>query len=311
MEILGCGIDGVVIFPPIDCIETATIEQNNFVGKIYYKQKSPIEVKAKIDELPDEFDGVLYYKENYLCDIILPEALKISYNNKLSNNQLILRRVLGEVLETKLDALVMHNDSCGFFEVLKASINTYYMIKVLADKHVFYNDYSTANIIFDITGKLMLIDLDDITYGKSKGKDKRFLSSNNPNIYYEGKTGYIHWHSNYISSIIIPILRSMFEAYHSVEDNFIMDTFDEKNQSIFRERMVGFEKLLGGPYSSLNHLNIDNVRDNLDTLYREVCKIEGLGIRNKKIKNKKRRRTKKTNRYKIPRLIRTRHLPLR
>ncbi len=65
---------------------------SNYVGKIYFKGKNPIEIKRKIDNLPDEFDGILYYKENYLCSMQSPlhEQIPFSQKKNLSTNQLIL-----------------------------------------------------------------------------------------------------------------------------------------------------------------------------------------------------------------------------
>ena len=102
MEIIGFGKDGVVVYPPIIC--DVSINPKNFVGKIYYKGKNPILVKEKIDMLPDIYDEVLYYKENYLCSIPL-----VIPNPRLSTEQLILRRVEGETLENVLNKLLYAN----------------------------------------------------------------------------------------------------------------------------------------------------------------------------------------------------------
>jgi hypothetical protein len=134
MEVLGSGIDGVVVFPPVECDKMDSIEPNDFVGKIHFRGKTFEEVKSRIDALPDEYDGILYYKENYLCDIVLPDELKIKYKNRLSNSQLILKRVHGETLQNMLDNCVINNGGCRFFELLKSSINAYYIIKELAEK---------------------------------------------------------------------------------------------------------------------------------------------------------------------------------
>ena len=64
MQVLGRGIDGVVVFPPIECDKLASLELHDFVGKIHYKGKNFDEVKMKMDALPNEYDGILYYKEN-------------------------------------------------------------------------------------------------------------------------------------------------------------------------------------------------------------------------------------------------------
>ena len=98
MKILGNGKSGCVVYPPVDCISTIDINKNNYIGKIYYQRFTKTNVKIvqdKINRLPDKFDGILYYKENYFCEIDIPENLKnhplfLSYD-KLSNNQLIFR----------------------------------------------------------------------------------------------------------------------------------------------------------------------------------------------------------------------------
>jgi hypothetical protein len=299
MEVLGSGIDGVVVFPPVECDKMNSIEPNDFVGKIHFRGKTFEEVKSRIDALPDEYDGILYYKENYLCDIVLPDELKIKYKNKLSDSQLILKRVDGETLQNMLDNCVINNDGCRFFELLKSSINAYYIIKELAEKNVFYNDYKCDNVIVDRSGRLILIDLDAISYGTPTLTNIRLLPRNLTSYHVEGNTAYKLWHSSYIKSIIEAILTAMFDAYYSPNDEYIFDTFDEPTKIDFIKRKTEFEKIINKPYTKLDYTDIDNIRDNLDILQRICCEgAKGNSKRNKKTKTKKSKKIKKSKKLK-------------
>jgi len=76
MNILEEGKDGLVIYPPITC-EIDDIDMTKFVGKIYWKYRVSLidTIIDKINKLPDELNGLLYYKENYICNVDLPEDL--------------------------------------------------------------------------------------------------------------------------------------------------------------------------------------------------------------------------------------------
>jgi len=293
---LGQGKDGVVVFPPIEC--EVDIEPTNFVGKIYYTKgkNSPSSVKSKIDALPDELDGLLYYKENYLCEVVLPRDIPAF--NRLSNKQLILKRVEGETLVDALHNYIVNNNGCGFFEVFKSAIETYYMIGNLAEKNVYYSDYSASNIIYDSKNKrLMLIDLDDISYDKPRGIPKSIVYNHktktyNPNYHIEGNLAYITWYNDFIKQIIRPILSAMFDGLSGKADDWLID---ENTNSGFLERKIAFEKFIGKPYEELSHTDIDFINDNLETLRDEFCKTIGGSKKHKSRKNK----TKKNKRRKI------------
>lgn len=316
-KILGIGKDGLVLSPPINCELENHINLQDFVGKIYIKQKKPHEVKERIDNLPDELDGELYYKENYLCSVTIPEEISVKITsstlNRLSSNQLILKKVDGENLSNQLYKIlheIDENDGCKMFDLFKASIECYFLIGELVEKNIYYNDFSTVNIIYnDKIKKLILIDLDDISYGNPRAFDKRILYNEktktyNPNFYYEDKYGYAFWYIMYIDNIIIPILGVILEAYSMEDDEYFLEKFDEETKSAFLKRKEYFENLIGKPYRDINNTDIEIINNNLDKIQEQFCqKIGGKKSKsrktnkkvntNKKVKINKRRKTNK------------------
>jgi len=303
MNILGEGKDGLVIYPPLPC--EIDIDRNKFVGKIYWKLSIPsIDiVMDKINKLPDELNGLLYYKENYVCDVDLPENLKSI--KRLSNRQLLLRKVEGKPLGDAISDVIndiKNNNYCQFYDLFKASIETFYHIKQLASYNVFYNDFSTSNIIYNnIEPKLMLIDLDDISYGQ-KGIPKSVLRNKDntykPNYVYDDKYGYINWDYDYTKSIINNILSNTFEAYNPSTDADMYNTYDQETKNKFDFVKEKVEKIVGKPYKSINFKDIDLINSKLDVLKNELCGTSG-GKKKRKIKIKiKRTRTRTRTRTK-------------
>lgn len=301
MEFFGMGNDGAVIRPPQVCNEPLNIFPENYVGKIYKKGKNIDAVKSTIDKLPDEFNEILYYKENYKCTINeIPQVIPTRYRRALSDQQLILRYVEGYNVDIILDEYINRNNDCDYFKLLIASIKTYYAMKELADRYkIFYNDFSPNNMIYnENTNKLMLIDLDTITYDKPKGLAKIIYRNEDgtykkDKVYFEGDLAYPYWDKEYVSSIIKPILLSMTNAL-SLSEQDIVDV-GETNKTKFLNRKTVIENILGKPiiekYSmDLEPTDIDKF--NLEDLYNKFCNITGTGGK-KYIKNKK--QTKKNN----------------
>lgn len=300
MEILGEGKDGLVVYPPIHC-EIGNIDKSKFVGKIYWKLRvSTIDgVVDKINKLPDDLNGLLYYKENYLCDVNLPEELKSLYK-RLSSKQLILRKVEGKTVDNAINDVInniKNNNRCQFYDLFKASIETFYNIKKLASYNIFYNDFSTSNIIYNNNeGKLILIDLDDISYEK-KGIPKIILRNRdntyNPNYSYDDKYGYINWDYDYITSIIKHILRNIFECYDFTIDKNMYDTYDEETRNKFDYIKNKLQEIIGKSYEDIVSEDIDLIHSKLGVLKNELCRTSG-----GKKKNKTRKRSKKSRNIK-------------
>lgn len=280
MKFFSMGNDGAVIKPPQACEEPLNIDPNNYVGKIYKKGKNIDAVKTTIDNLPPEFDGILYYKENYKCTINeVPEAIPTRFHKSLSKQQLVLRYVEGKTIETMVDELIHRNNDCDYFKLLIESIKTYYLLKELVEKYnIFYNDFDCNNIIYnENTNKLILIDLDTITYGKPKGVSKSIYRNNNGTYntnaaYIEGDLAYPYWDKLYAKSIIEPILLSMTNALSLIEQEIV--DVGEMNKSKFLERKTIIERILGRPITDEYKIGIlptDIDKFNLDDLYNKFC----------------------------------------
>jgi len=310
MEILGSGKDGLVVYPPINCSKL-NINKNDYVGKVYFKSRNLdyiSNIKNKIDRLPDNLDGMLYYKENYLCKIIIPDELKSVpyYEKKLSDNQLILKRVQGDTLGRALNDVVdsiKNGNNCKFYELLKASILAYYYVRDLASLNIFYNDYSLDNLMYDDNNKkLMLVDLDDISYDSPMAIPKNILFNDNkkeynPNYYYDDKFGYAYWNNNYTNVVIKKIIISSLQAYNLEMDEYMINEFDEPTKQNFLYVKDVIENIIGKPYNTINYNDIDLLNNNLEKLRSELCVIPGgkkhkMG-RNRKYKPSKKQKTSK------------------
>ena len=311
MEILGSGKDAIVVYPPVDCEIGANIDKNDYVGKIYLKGRDIkyfTDLVDKINRLPDKYDGILYYKENYLCNInpqnidsqnIDPET-KNYYRKNLSKNQLILKRVKGDTLSETIKHIIddiKNDNNCSFYDVLKASIEAYYYIKDLASLNVYYNDYSSDNVMYDNNNKkLMLVDLDDISYDTPKRMPKilyfnRLRKTYNENYYYDDKYGYGYWNKIYISDIVKQFLLNVFMAYDKTNDAFMFNDFDETTKDKFIYVKDKIENIIGKKYNQIDDTDIELINNNLINLKDELCKNVG----GKKIqKHQKTKKTKKT-----------------
>jgi hypothetical protein len=309
MEILGSGKDGIVVYPPLDCIDDGNdihFDKTKFVGKIYFKGRANDHVNSittKINELPNKYDNVLYYKENYVCQINDSEKLQNFGNNgkRLSNTQLILKRVDGITLQKAINETINNikqGNYCMFYELLNASIKAYYHIKDLSEVFdTFYNDYSTDNVMYEPSNKrIVLIDLDDITKGQTKeldmGKNNLFNIISKPYLL------------DYVNDVILTIIKHSLGAYDPETDDYLVNTLDEteKDNFINLVKIIEEETKQNFDYSKINYsdIDIDTLNSDLESLKSKLCDIKGgkKSKENKCNKSKKNKKSKKSKKNK-------------
>lgn len=307
IEILGNGKDGIVIKPPVLCedVKDKNLDPNKYVGKIYRPGRSPLNAKTVIDKLPDEYDGKLYYKENYICTISeMPNELK--KQRRISNEELILRYVEGKTLDDTLSYFITLNDNCEYINLLEAALHLYNDVEVLVNQYnVYFNDIGSTNVMYNQdTKKFMIVDLDDITYDLPRPFPHYPDDKITKKFKYEGKVKYRYWYWNIIDFVFYPILANMLDALEPAMDEYVLDTLDEANQEKFRKRKQVFQEVFNKPYEDFSNEDIEVLKNKLPQLRSLLCSTGGKrkyrvrkSKKSKKIlkmKNRKLRKTRKT-----------------
>ena len=167
------------------------------------------------------------------------------------------------------------------------------------------------NVIYQRDGKkLMIIDLDDISYGKPKGHVKQILWNNKleayrPDYTYDEKYGYMIWDIDYINHIIKVMLDNTLNAYDDERDEDMINKLDEKTKQNFKFIETKLNEIIGN-YRDITIEDIDIINDKLDELKHELCDHEESKggktkrrkkkktVKNKKKKYNKNKKTKKT-----------------
>jgi hypothetical protein len=320
IKVLGQGKDGIVIKPPLLC-DGLNINYSNFIGKIPSAYKKDInfqELKDKIDDLPDEFDGIAYYKENYICDTINIEELPLSDNlkKKFVPKQHVLRNVEGVKLYDILEEFIYINerDINKYIDMIKATKTLYDILNKMIEQKVFYNDFSITNIIYNAkTKKLILIDLDDISYGTPLKIHKSVYFNDrtqtyNPNYEIEGNYAYIKYPDayllNYLSNILQPIIETMLLGKESnFHDEQIQDVNNYDSSMYQRRQKILSEygdftksKLTMNEYQIL-YDNLDEIKDQLEARRGGRKKLKK-SKKSKKLKSRKLRKKQVSIKYK-------------
>jgi hypothetical protein len=292
-KVIGQGKDGLVVRPPVPCEGTRGLEVLNYVGKIYNKSNRVEAVKENIDRLPAEYDGVLYYKENRLCDIdlaTLPQSVVNSMPtksrlNKLSNKQLVLRYVEGATLDSILHQYAYLNDSCAYVNLLKAGLDVYHTIeKIVREHRVYFNDIGSSNCIYNpALNKIMAIDLDDITYDKPMAHKVYKDDAMEPEhvrrkFIYEGAVKYMKWEWVVIDSILMSILEGMALGFEPESDAYLakMKETDAENKAKFERREQVLREVMGKELSrtTIAESDVSVLVSRFDEIRQRLCDDE-------------------------------------
>jgi serine/threonine protein kinase len=85
---LGYGETGIVIYPSLGCTTTTQLYPRDYVSKIM-KKKLALQEKKSFERLPDELDGILYYKYCEVCDIdpLIPPQINIVKQFNIEKNE--------------------------------------------------------------------------------------------------------------------------------------------------------------------------------------------------------------------------------
>lgn len=291
--LIGAGKDGVVVFPPLPCSATNGLANVNekYVGKIYYKGRDTSAVQSILERLPDEFDGILYFKENYVCDgvnlsLLPPPTEEISYAlRRLTQTQMVLRRVYGSSLSDALEQMVMKNDNCAFVHLFACAVRTYIYLHQLAEKGVYYNDFSSSNLMYSPehkAGTFMLVDLDDITFGTPLQMHRSVHATieKMPHKYGkgDGNMAYKKWEYNYVESVFQVVLDGMAFAYSGKQDNYLVDSMTADERAMFDVRKKWIEKWVGKPIDTFERgiepSVIESIASRLDAFIEEGCRLK-------------------------------------
>ncbi len=250
-EYLGEGVSGVVIYPAISCPDI-NIDYSKYVGKISHrigKNSKLIESKEKIENLPNEFNNIAYVKEMYICYI--EENPGINLDIKFPCTQVIIPRISGDNVLNIMKKYSKSSETKDheFMDLLIATINFYDIVVNLTERKIFYNDYDLTNIMYDpITHKLMLIDFDDITYGKPK-------------------YAFINPVKVYLTSVVFQIIDNMIDENY-FEDNGI--TQDRENCTRRRSIFQKYEIELSSA-NSFAKSGFEKLRENIHQIYLEMA----------------------------------------
>jgi hypothetical protein len=186
--------------------------------------------------------------------------------------------------------------------MIRATKTLYDILDKMTEQKVFYNDFSVTNIIYNpITKKLILIDLDDISYGtplkiyKSVYFNDR-TQTYNPNYEIEGNYAYIKYPDayllNYLNNVLQPILETMLLGKESsFHDGQIQDV-ENYNSSMYERR----QKILS-EYGDFTKSKL-SMNDYI-TFYKNLSEIENelearRGGKKKLKKSKKYNKSKKS-----------------
>lgn len=172
--VLGSGIDGVVVAPPLPCSATLSIPLNNYVGKFIYTRK-PLETIHKIYELvqslPDEFNHQLYEKDMMICDVNPELVNRIKLRYPLHTLQMILPRIQGSTLLTTLELSQYRKHrftNTQWGQLIQMFFTFYTLLQEMNERGYYHNDINMSNIVLDTEHQqLKLIDFDQMSIGKS------------------------------------------------------------------------------------------------------------------------------------------------
>lgn len=178
---IGSGTFGDIFRPNIPC--PGIMSSTNLVSKIL-PTSSAIKEKRNFDLLPDELDGLLYYKYSNICP--LPEKYSgLARNPSISNSNLIIAYVEGIEFEKYLNNFknidnqtnhwnpnYANRDIIPRIEVFEAIqiLQAYYNIYPLLHRMniefgIYHNDISTTNMLYnDKTNKILLVDFGITTH---------------------------------------------------------------------------------------------------------------------------------------------------
>jgi len=193
---LGEGESGIVIYPSLGCTETTQLYPRDYVSKIM-KKKLALQEKKSFERLPDELDGLLYYKYCELCDIdpLITHQINIvkQFNfekneEKIVKNYCILnsRYINGIELEKEFLKYKSYDNlyirlrekteypiiPFDYLNQLLLSLQTFnHQVEILNSYSFFHNDIHSSNILIEKNMKLWLIDFGGSEEKKHKNVD--------------------------------------------------------------------------------------------------------------------------------------------
>ena len=259
---LGYGESGIVIYPSLGCTKITQLYPKRYISKIMRKSVA-LQEQQSYERLPDELDGILYYKYCEVCDIdpLIPPQINIvkQFNiekneEKIVKNYCILnsRYINGADLE-KVFLTYKSYDNLRLrdkkeypvipIEILKKlllSLQTFNAnVKILNQTYTFYhNDINPKNIMIQRNMKLWLIDFDKSGEAESKNVDSEAIFFIIQSVLYM---------SLYIPSLTEIIRLIYFSLQYKKNDNLFLLNYELINyviKIINQEEIFVLEKFL-------------------------------------------------------------------
>jgi len=246
---LGYGETGIVIYPSLGCSKTTQLYPKHYISKIM-KKNLALQEKKSYEILPDELDGILYYKYCEVCDIdpLIPPQINIvkQFNiekneEKIVKNYCILnsRYINGVDLEKvfltykSFDNLRLRlRDKKEYpiipFELLNQlllSLQTFNNnVELLNNTYLFFhNDINPKNIMIQKNIKLWLIDFDKSGEQEYKNVDSEAILFIIQNVLYMAL---------YIPSLTEIIRLIYFSLQYKKKDNLFLFNYELINYVI-------------------------------------------------------------------------------
>jgi hypothetical protein len=256
--IIGTGTFGTVIHPAILCNKMELDDPRKYVSKILPISSIPQEEKS-FNNLPDELDKILYFKECNICDInesnqFIFEKLKINTQNKMYIN---MRFIPGKELHHIIEKYKNEDNQTNqwnesyenrdnipeiprniLFDLLFALRDFYKKIEVLNNIPYYHNDISSTNIIYD-NNTFYLID-----FGMSN------------------KQPFMNTNLNYDKNQTMDVLSQILSTVPYISNNkeimeiykyFLMKSNNKSKKIQFTEKDILFKECLDNLILSLNH----------------------------------------------------------
>lgn len=173
-DILGSGMCGIVLRPPIECGSSKIAINENYIGKISYREALEREYDFLLNyvKLDTCFSRIVTENDIDLCPIEDIQSLRKKYKideDRGAPYQLIMP-YLGNTFDRHLERfntnrIMSVQEFKNYFFAIQ---ELYEDVKTLNSMDVYHNDIKTDNLIYTDTGKLLMIDFDNALIKCSK-----------------------------------------------------------------------------------------------------------------------------------------------
>ena len=287
-SIIGKGAFGTVIHPAILCSEMSN-DKEHYVSKILQITQAKKE-KASLNALPEELDGILYFKENSYCNVDetnkqILEKLGINSKNSACVNMVYLPGLeLNDCLDQYKTEENQTNQWHDKYEMrdeipeiprevileLLMNLSKFYP-KVISLNNIpyYHNDISTGNIMYS-RNEMYLI---DFGFSSDKPKAANFDIFGVIDVFNTILSSIQYMTNNEDLKLIYKSYNDELDAYNKIKPRQPQDKIFEFKKTLFETKLNEFIKIQN---PSIN----------------ETTEISG-GKKRKKRKKSKRKKTKR------------------